>query len=215
MPRKNKSKTHNRRHHHHDESDIEESNSEAESQEAEEYTTESEIEEENEEEVDGEDETEMEEEMEEMEEEAEAEVEVDEVKEMVVQNRELEGRMKDRLKKQIVEWLDYDDKIKILNKRAKKYKDAKKEQEQIIMELLVKFGVENTRIDIHDDNDNLRSRVYRRKSVTKGAIKENIIRDALMEVIRDEKRVKELVKRIEKKRPINEKYYLSRTKGNQ
>jgi Family of unknown function (DUF5760) len=60
----------------------------------------------------------------------------------------------------------------------------------------------------------LRSRVYRYKSTTKGAIKEEIVRNALMEIIRDEKRVEQLVKKIDSKRPINERYYLKRTKGN-
>ena len=127
---------------------------------------------------------------------------------------ELGRKNKERLKKKIMEWLDYDDKIKLLNTRAKKYKDAKKQQEEYIMQILVKFGIENEKLDIQDDKNQLRSRVYMNKSITKGSINEDIIKNALMEVIRNEKRVDELVKKIESKRQINERYYLKRTKGN-
>lgn len=80
--------------------------------------------------------------------------------------------------------------------------------------MINKLELDDKKIDVHDDQNNLRGRVYRHKSVTKGALKEDIVKDALMEVIRDEKKVDQLVKKIESKRPINERYYLKRTKGN-
>ena len=126
----------------------------------------------------------------------------------------LAEKTRERLKKKITDWLDYDDKIKDLNTRTKRYKDAKKKEEEIIIQMITKLGMEDNKIDVHDDDDNLRSRVYRHKSVTKGALKEDIIKDALMEAIRDEKKVDQLVKKIESKRPINERYYLKRPKGN-
>lgn len=126
----------------------------------------------------------------------------------------LAQKIREKLKNKINNWLDYDDKIKDLNVKLKKYKDAKKQQEDVIINMLTKLGMEDNKIDVHDDNNNLRSRVYRYKSVTKGSIKEDIIKDALMEAIRDEKKVDQLVKKIESKRPINERYYLKRTKGN-
>lgn len=126
----------------------------------------------------------------------------------------LAEKTRDRLKNKINSWLDFDDKIKELNAKSKKYKDAKKQQEDNIIEMLTKLGMEDNKIDVHDTKDNLRGRVYRYKSITKGGIKEDIIKDALMEAIRDEKKVDQLVKKIESKRPINERYYLKRTKGN-
>lgn len=126
----------------------------------------------------------------------------------------LADKTKERLKRKIVDWMDYDDKIKTLNAKTKKYKDAKKEQENVIIEMITKLGMEDNKIDVHDNNDKFRGRVYRYKSVTKGSLKENIIKNALMEAIRDEKKVDQLVKKIESKRPINERYYLKRTKGN-
>lgn len=126
----------------------------------------------------------------------------------------LTTKIRNRLKEKITLWLDYDDKIKTLNEKTKKYKKNKKDHEESIMELISKLGMEERKIDIRDDNDNLRSRVYRHKSVTKGSLKEDMIKAALMESIKNEKLVDQLVKKIETKRPINERYYLKRTKGN-
>lgn len=119
-----------------------------------------------------------------------------------------------RLKDKIMKWLDNDDKIKELNLVLKKYKQAKKEQEEFIIDMITRMGVDDRKIDVHNDDNQLRGRVYRHKSVTKGAIKEDIIKKALMEAIQDETKVNQLVKKIESKRPINERYYLKRTKGN-
>ena len=123
-------------------------------------------------------------------------------------------KTREQLKRKITEWLDNDDKIKELNTKVKRYKDAKKQSEEVIMKMINVLGMEESKIDVHDDNKQLRSRVYRYKSTTRGALKEETIKNALMEVIRDEKRVEQLVKKIESKRPINERFYLKRTKGN-
>ncbi|MEM3063008.1 MAG: hypothetical protein QW303_05650 [Nitrososphaerota archaeon] len=125
----------------------------------------------------------------------------------------LSDKTRGYLRRKIIEWLDLDDKLKELNAKVRKYKETKKQQEEIIIKMLIKLGMEDNKIDVHDENNNIRSRVYRYKSITKGAIKEDIIRDALMEIMRDEKMVDQLVKKIESKRPINERYYLKRTKG--
>lgn len=119
-----------------------------------------------------------------------------------------------KLKKRIHRWLDCDDKIKELNKTAKKLKDVKKEDEDVIIKMIEVLGIGDQKMDIDDNNNKIRSRVYRQKSITKGALKEDIIKNALMEVLQNEKTVIQLVKKIETKRPINERYYLKRTKGN-
>ena len=126
---------------------------------------------------------------------------------------ELAEKTKKHLKRKINDWLDCDDKIKILNAKVKKYKDEKKQQEEFIIKVITKLGMDETKIDVHDENKQIRSRVYKHKSTTKGALKEDIVKDALMEVIRDEKKVDQLIKKIDSKRPINERYYLKRTKG--
>jgi len=139
---------------------------------------------------------------------------IDNVEEIEERNPVIEEKTRLRLKHKINEWLDFDDKIKDLNAKAKRYKDAKKQQEELILKMINKMGVNDNKIDVHDHENNFRGRVYRYKSVTKGAIKEDIIKNALMEIIRDEKKVNQLVKKIDSKRPINERYYLKRTKGN-
>lgn len=118
------------------------------------------------------------------------------------------------LKSKINEWLDCDDKIKMLNQKMKEYKESKKFHEDLVIKMITKLGIDNKKIDVHDKQNNMRGRVYKHKSVTKGSLKEDIIKDALMEAIRDERKVNQLVKKIESKRPINERYYLKRTKGN-
>jgi len=119
-----------------------------------------------------------------------------------------------KLKQDILNWLDDDDKIKELNAKTKKYKESKKEKENAIIKMINKMGMEDTTIDIKDDNDQLRGRVKRHKSVTQGAIKEDTIKKTLMEVIKDEKKVDQLVIKIVNNRPKTERYYLKRTKGN-
>ncbi|BCS83044.1 hypothetical protein QLL95_gp1079 [Cotonvirus japonicus] len=119
-----------------------------------------------------------------------------------------------RLKNKINHWLDFDDKIKELNAKMKKYKDAKKNQEELILKIIEKLEMDDSKIDVRDNDKNLRGRVYKHKSVTKGAIKEDVMTSALMEIFKDEKRVAYLVKKIEEKRPVNERTYLKRTKGN-
>jgi len=118
-----------------------------------------------------------------------------------------------KLKKEIVIWLDHDDKIKELNVKMKEHKDEKKEKELLIMEMISKLGVDDEPMNIRGGNGQLRGKVCRQKSVTKGALKDEIIKNALMEAIRDEKKVDQLVKKIESKRPVTERYYLKRTKG--
>lgn len=126
---------------------------------------------------------------------------------------ELGDKTKARLKSKINDWLDFDDKIKALNAQMKKYKDAKKQQEDVILKMISRIDNDDLKIDIEGDNNEIRGRVYRHKSVTKGALKEDIIKAALMESFRNEKKVDQLVKKIVSMRPMNERYYLKRTKG--
>jgi HEAT repeat protein len=81
--------------------------------------------------------------------------------------------------------------------------------------MINKLGLHEEKFDIKDKSGGVRSRVYQQKSVTKAAIKEEIIHEALMETIKNEKKVNQLLEKIDSKRPINERYYLKRTKGNQ
>uniref|UniRef100_A0A6C0LU02 Uncharacterized protein n=1 Tax=viral metagenome TaxID=1070528 RepID=A0A6C0LU02_9ZZZZ len=117
------------------------------------------------------------------------------------------------LKAKIIQWLNYDDTIKQMTVNMKKYKDSKKHQEDSIMNMIDKFGLGENKIDVEDNNDGLRGRVYKYKTTTKGPLKEEIIKNALMEAMRDEKQVNQLLKKIDSKRPLTERCYLKRTKG--
>lgn len=126
---------------------------------------------------------------------------------------QISRKSKERLKAKIIEWMNEDDVIAELNAKLKKHKDLKKQREQKIIEMITKMGMGESKIDITEGN-NLRGRVYRHKHITKGPLKEDIIKSALMEAMRDQRRVEQLIKKIDSKRPINERYYLKRTKGN-
>jgi hypothetical protein len=126
---------------------------------------------------------------------------------------EIDARTAAKLKRKINEWLDYDEHIKEMTGKMKKYKDAKKKEEESIIEMITNLGLDQSKIDVHDKKGAIRSRVYRQKSVTKEALKESIIKDALMETIQNEKTVNQLLKKIDSKRPVKERFYLKRTKG--
>lgn len=122
-------------------------------------------------------------------------------------------KTKNMLKKKINEWLDHDDKIKELSSVIKEHRKQKKEDEDSIIKLINVLGMEEKKIDVVDDNNKFRSRVYKHKSVTKGPLKSDNIRDALMEIVKTESRVDQLMNKIESRRPINEKYYLKRMRS--
>ena len=119
----------------------------------------------------------------------------------------------ERLKAKVESWMDYDDAIKKMSAKMKKYKDAKKSQEDSIMKMIEKFKLDEKKIDVNGKDNKIRGRVYRYESVTKEAIKEETIRDVLMEAIKNENNVRELVKKINERRNIKKRYYLKRTKG--
>lgn len=118
-------------------------------------------------------------------------------------------KTKEVLKKKILEWLDIDDKIKDLAKKSKDFKDHKKKNEEFILKLIDAMKIADQQITVDQ-----RGKVYKHKSVTKGPIKEDTLKSALMEALHNEKKVMQLVKKIEAKRPVNERFYLKRTKGN-
>lgn len=118
-----------------------------------------------------------------------------------------------RLKRKIEQWMNYDDTIKKLNIKTKKYRDAKKNQEETIMNMIEKFHINDTKINVRDKDNNIRGKVYRYKSTTREGLKEDIIKNVLMETMRNETTVNELLRKIDERRPIKERYYLKRTKG--
>lgn len=119
-------------------------------------------------------------------------------------------KRKERLKAKIIEWVNEDDIINEINAQLKEHREIKKKKEEIIINMITKLGMEGKKIDVHD-GENLRGRVYKHKHITKAPLKEGDIKSALMETLRDERKVEQLLKKINNKRPISERYYLKRT----
>lgn len=117
------------------------------------------------------------------------------------------------LKKNIESWIKDDDKIKELNILSKEYKDSKKEKEKEILSLIKKLGMEEAKLDVTNKRGDVTARVYRHTSITKSAIKEDLLKDALMEIYQSETKSDQIIKKIDSKRKLNERFYLKRTKG--
>ena len=122
-------------------------------------------------------------------------------------------KLRKQLKRNINQWFDTDDKIKRLSQLSLEYKHEKKDLEPIIMKNMKTLKLNTKKLDITDDKNNMRGRVYIYKSVTKGGMKEEHVKKTLMETLRDEKKVNYLIQKIKSQQPVNERFYLKRTKG--
>ncbi len=129
------------------------------------------------------------------------------------QDNDPDENTKAHLKQKITIWMDNDDKIKELSDKIKKYRKDKKTQEEIILDIIEKVGLKDKKLDVWNGDNELRGRVYRHKSITRGTLNNDIIKEALMEVMGNEVRVNELIKKIESKRKPKQRYYLKRTRG--
>ena len=117
------------------------------------------------------------------------------------------------LKSHIEVWLECDTRIKEMNALIKEQKDIKKKKERVALGMIAKLDMEGVKLDITDKKGKVVARVYKHKSVTKSAIKEDLLKDTLMEIFQNEKKVDQIVKKVDSKRRINERFYLKRTKG--
>lgn len=129
-------------------------------------------------------------------------------------DEELTLRIKKRLKREIITWLNNDDIIKEMSKKMKEYKDEKKKTETAILDMVNRLNIMNDKFLVNGEDNQFRSRVYCQRSVSRGAINKEVLQDALGEILHDEKKVSELIKKIEDKRPITERCYLKRDKTN-
>lgn len=128
---------------------------------------------------------------------------------------ENDKKTKEKLKKKISEWMDFDDKIKEHNAKLKIFKTSKKENEKLIIDIIEKLELGDLKFVVPDEKSGVRGHVYREKKITRQAIKEDTIKCVLMEVVNDQNKVDQLLKKIDAKRTIVESYRLKRTKGNQ
>lgn len=120
------------------------------------------------------------------------------------------------LKTQIQAWMDYDDKLKELAKKSKKYRDAKKKQEETILKVITSLGFEEDPvIEVTDKAGKIRGKVSRVKSSKTEPYGPKNIKAALMEMYKDEKKADEMFEKINKMRKSEDRFHLKRTKGQQ
>jgi len=116
-------------------------------------------------------------------------------------------KKKKKLKENIMAWLTHDDRIKMYQKKIKEHKDAKKDIESKVLKGIKDLKMEDKKLDTDG------GRVYQSVSVTRGSIKEDTIKMALKGYFKKESHLDEVVKKIDNMRPIKERVYLKRTKG--
>lgn len=120
-------------------------------------------------------------------------------------------KVKEHLRLLLKEWMECDEKIKEIRKHTKQYLNAKKDRETRILKIIKDYELDDQRFEVNDSK--VTGNVYRYRSETRGALNRDIIHAALMEHVKDKKQADEMLKRIEQKRPVIEKFRLKRTKG--
>lgn len=120
-----------------------------------------------------------------------------------------------KLKTMLMDWLDYDDKIKLLAAKSKEFKTEKKNIEEYVIQKLTKLGFNDQKVNIHDKNGEIRSSVYKYKTTTKSPLKMENVEAILMQVLGNERKTIQCLKKIDDSRDLVERVYLKRTKGRQ
>lgn len=106
-------------------------------------------------------------------------------------------------KKKVSEWINLDDKIKNMVKEIKEFKEQKKQIENNILQ-----NMDNLNLVILDiGNGKIRKNI----SKTKGALKEETIKDSLFQIFKDDNQASTTTQLILDNRPIIETTRLKRT----
>ena len=106
-------------------------------------------------------------------------------------------------KKKVSEWIALDDKIKDLVKEVKECKEEKKQIENTILQ-----NMDNLNLVILDiGNGKIRKNI----SKTKGALKEETIKDSLFQIFKDDNQASTTTQLILDSRPVIETTRLKRT----
>jgi precorrin-3B methylase len=109
----------------------------------------------------------------------------------------------DKFKNNIKEWVSIDDQIRDLQKQIKLFKQVKKEKEEFILEYLT--NINENQIQISD------GKLIKNVSKTKAPLKNEMITDTLIEVLKDDKEAFKITEMIMLKRPMTERINLKRT----
>jgi hypothetical protein len=116
-----------------------------------------------------------------------------------------QNQITEMFKELVITWVDLDDRVREHTAKMKEFKSEKKDYEDKILSYLENIG-ENV-IDISD------GKLRRNVSKTKAPLKQETIKTALNECIKDSKKAAELTEFIFKSRPIVERVNLKRTKN--
>lgn len=114
-----------------------------------------------------------------------------------------ENKISESFKKKVSEWVNIDDKIKKIIKESKELKEEKKKLENDILQ-----NMDDLNLLILDvGNGKLRKNI----SKTKGALKEEIIKDSLFQIFKDDTQATQATQIILDSRPMIETTRLKRT----
>lgn len=102
-------------------------------------------------------------------------------------------------------WVKIDDDIRKKNQEIKELKDERKEFETFILEYMDKIN--ESVINISD------GKLRRNKSASKGALKQDSIQHALLDITQDSAKAMQMTKYIMDSRPVVERVNLKRTKN--
>lgn len=108
-----------------------------------------------------------------------------------------------KFKEIVIAWVALDDQLRKLSEKMRDIRNEKKQFEEYIIEFMEKCD-EDT-VTLH--NGLLKKNV----SQTKGSLKEDIIQDALKEILKDGDKAYEMTQHILEKRPLTERVSLKRT----
>jgi hypothetical protein len=108
-------------------------------------------------------------------------------------------------KNKVLEWVSIDDSIRELRKKTKQFTDEKKQHEEYILNYMKE--IDEKCLNIKD------GKLRRNVSKTKGALKKNIIQQALVDITGDVIKAKAMTEHIINSRPTVERINLKRTKN--
>lgn len=108
-----------------------------------------------------------------------------------------------KFKEIVIAWVGLDDQIRKANEKIKDMKGEKKQLEEYILEFMEKY--EEDTVTLHN------GLLKRNVAQSKGALKEDLIQEAINELVKDNDKSYQMTQFIMQKRPINERVSLKRT----
>jgi len=108
-----------------------------------------------------------------------------------------------RFKEIVIAWVGLDDQLRKLSEKMRDIRNEKKQFEEYILEFMEKCD-EDT-VTLHN------GLLKRNVAQAKGSLKEDVIQEAIREIMKDNEKAFEMTQMIMDKRPITERVSLKRT----